>query len=626
MVARSIRPDIDVGRITRVFNGGGHPTAASAVISKSNLQKVEKRLKKILHRMIRPRVRGHDIMTSPVHTLEIQPGMTLQDAFDHMYKVGHFNLPIVRDDHLVGLVDRRDVDKAKNHNYLNAPLEVYMSSPVITGTPDMSIHQLQNLMMEKSVGCLPLLEDNKVVGIVTRSDVLEAIYQRDLSAIHRKKRPLDQIKRLPRFLRDLLKTCGRVGDRLGMAVYVVGGFVRDLLMEVENLDVDLVVEGDGMLYGESLGRALKGNVRVHEKFGTATVSLPGGMHVDVATSRTEYYTRPAALPEVMESSIKQDLFRRDFTINAMAVRLNRKFFGELLDFFGCRRDLKNGVVRIIHPMSFVDDPTRIFRAVKFEQRYHFHMDQSTENLLKNALSSNIFQLVSPQRLRNELLEILEEPRPLPAIRRMEQLKILRLIHRDIHLDSRMVDVIEAVSATLLQFNHLVKSEEVKKWILYFNALVMRLPRDEVEKIAERFKVGGQLAARAGFDRDRLHKIIHTLCSRRIRPSEICRTLEGLSMETLLFLMARSRTRVVKTRVLKYINTLRHIRPIITGNELKRWGVEPGPHYKEILSILFDQQLDEKVTSVEGARDYFLDHLIHLSCRGNSQGCHPGECK
>jgi len=611
MVARSIRLAIDVSRITRFFGGGGHPTASSAVIRNMPPAQVEQKLKSVLKRSIKPQLRAADIMSTPVKTLELRPDMSMKEAFEHMHRLGHFHLPIIKDGRLEGIIERRDIDKAEHHGYGNAPLEVYMSRPVITTNPDASIFHLQNMMMEKGIGCLPVLNGSALVGIVTRSDVLEAVYRREMDGMHSKKRPLDQIKKLPRFLRDILKTCGRVGDRLHVSVYAVGGFVRDLLMEVENLDIDLVVEGDGMLFGESLARMLKGKAKVHEKFGTSTVALPGGMHVDVATSRTEYYTRPAALPEVMESSIKQDLYRRDFTINAMALRLNRKFFGELLDFFGCRKDLRSGIVKVLHPMSFVDDPTRILRAVKFEQRFHFRMDQATENLLKDALASNAFKGVSSERIRNELLEILEEPRPLAAIRRMDQLRILRIISPGLSLDSRMVEIIESITATLVQFDAIVKREEVTRWILYFNALVMRLEPAEIREIADRFKVSSAIASRASFDRDQVHAIIRTLCSRTLAPSELYRSLDGLKIETLLFLMARTRMRIVRSRIVHFINTLRHVKPVITGSELKRWGVEPGPAYKKILAALLDAQLDRRFSSPEGAREFFQQRLSPL---------------
>jgi tRNA nucleotidyltransferase (CCA-adding enzyme) len=614
LVARSIRESIDVNRVANFFDGGGHPSAASAVIRNMPLVEVEEKLKKVLKRNVHPLVRAADIMTKPVQTLNLTDKMTLNDAYEYMHKVGCFHLPIIKDGKLVGIVDRRDVEKAGRHGYGNAPLEIYMSKPVVTARPDASIYHLQNLLMEKGVGSLPIMEDDRLIGIVTRSDVLEAIYQRDLSgAKRREKRPVNQLKTLPMFLRNILKKAGMVGDRLGMGVYVVGGFVRDLLLGVENLDVDIVVEGDGMLFGKKFAEELCGRVKIHERFGTSIVVLPDGMHIDVATSRTEFYTRPAALPEVLESSIKQDLFRRDFTINAMAIRLNRKFFGELLDFFGCRKDLRNGVVRVLHPMSFIDDPTRILRAVKFEQRYHFRMDQSTENLLKDALSHNIFEKVSAERLRNEFIEILEESRPLPAIKRMNHLKILKLIHPDINLNSRMVEVFNSVSATLLQFREIVETEDVKVWVIYFNILVMYLTVEDIEKIGEKFRIPSDIVKRISFDRKQVQEIFRTLADRDIHKGDIHRALRGLSLETLIFLIARSKLRIIRTRIVYYLTKLRHIKPIITGKTLIEWKLEPGPAFRKILELLFESQLDGLFTTEEGAKELYetrLKALVH----------------
>lgn len=611
IVARSIRPAINVERILKFFGGGGHSTAASAVMKNMSLPDVERRLKTALKSTIEPQVRASDIMTSPVQTLEITDGMTLNEAFEYMRKIGRFNLPITKEGKLVGLVDRKDLDKARIHNYGNAPLHVYMSTPVMTSTPDASIFQLQDILMEKGIGCLPILDRGKMVGIVTRQDVLEAVHNRDLKSYRREDRTIDKVKRLPKHIRDLLKVCGHVGDELKMSVYVVGGFVRDLIMGAENLDIDIVVEGDGMLYGEHLARKLGGRVKIHEKFGTAVVVLPNGMHIDAASSRTEYYTRPAALPEVMKSSIKQDLYRRDFTINALAIRLNRRYFGELLDFFGCRKDIRNGVIRVLHPMSFIDDPTRILRAVKFEQRYQFRMDPSTVNLLKDALSQDIFNMVSPERLRNEFIEILEESRPLPAVKRMEELRILRLMNKNIHLDSRMVEAFEAVAGLLVQFNDLMQKEGAKSWIVYFSIIVMRLEPYEIMDIAERFRVPNNIISRTSFDKERIHEVIRTICSRSLKTSELYRNLENLSLETMIFMMARVRMAGVGNRVARFLNELRHIKPMVTGRELMEWGIEPGPSYKDILYHLFNAQLDDKFTTIEGAKEFLESRLRFL---------------
>ncbi|MCE1246376.1 MAG: CBS domain-containing protein [Firmicutes bacterium] len=610
MAARSIRPAIDVNHVMKFFGGGGHATASSAVVKGLSLTDIENKLKKALQRSVIPQTSARDMMSHPVKTIELKEDTSLNNAFEAMQRFGHFSLPVMKDGKLTGIIDRIDVDKARSHGYGNAPLSVYMSKPVVTSQADVSVFQLQSIMMEKGVSCLPILDGENLVGIVTRQDVLEAIHKRDLKA-HKIEKPIDRLKKLPEHIRELLITCGKIGDKLKMPVYVVGGFVRDLLLGVENLDIDLVAEGDGILFGEYLAKHLGGRHKFHEKFGTSIVILPDEMHIDVASSRTEYYTRPAALPEVTESSVKQDLYRRDFTINALAIRLNRRYYGEVLDFFGCRKDLANGVVRVLHPMSFLDDPTRILRAVKFEQRYQFRMDPGTENQLRDALSKNIFDHVSAERIRNEFIEILQEARPLPTVKRMDQLKILRLIHKNINLDSRMIEVFEAATGAIVQFSELLKKEGAKSWIIYFNVLVMRLEPNEIKEIGERFHVPGDIISRVSFDKNRIHEIIRVLCSRNLKTSEIYRILDGLSIETMIFIIARTRMRGVGTRILQYLNNIRHIKPLITGETLKKWGITAGPAYKEILRILFDAQLDGQIKTESGAREFYESRLKSL---------------
>ena len=172
---------------------------------------------------------------------------------------------------------------------------------------------------------------------------------------------------------------------MGFHAHLVGGFVRDLLLRIDNFDIDIVIEGDGIRFAKELARRFGARTRVHKEFGTAKVLFPGGFKVDVASARLEYYRAPAALPIVEHSSLKLDLYRRDFTINTLAISLNTNTFGELIDFFGAQRDIKEKSIRVLHSLSFVEDPTRVFRAVRFEQRFRFHIGKFTVNLIKNAV-------------------------------------------------------------------------------------------------------------------------------------------------------------------------------------------------------------------------------------------------
>ena len=209
---------------------------------------------------------------------------------------------------------------------------------------------------------------------------------------------------------DIIKIVGKIADELKVPAYIVGGPVRDKLLGIENLDLDFVVEADGIKFAEALNKTLKGKLTVYKAFGTATIELKG-KRIDIVTARKETYKRPAAYPAVKPGRIKDDLFRRDFTINAMAIAVNKKGLGRLVDFYNGRKDLKKGLIRVLHDKSFMDDPTRIFRAVRFSVRFGFKIEPHTKKLMKEAVSDGLLGEVNAGRIRKEVESFLKEKNP-----------------------------------------------------------------------------------------------------------------------------------------------------------------------------------------------------------------------
>ncbi|MGE5843989.1 MAG: CCA tRNA nucleotidyltransferase [Syntrophaceae bacterium] len=231
-------------------------------------------------------------------------------------------------------------------------------------------------------------------------------------------------ERLSPALQDVLLEAGTLAREMGYRAYIVGGAVRDVLMGLQSLDVDIVAEGEGIRFARSLAGRLRARVKSYERFGTATLTFPDGTKVDIATARTETYERPAALPRVTPGSIRDDMFRRDFTVNAMAVSLMPGDFGRLLDDFGGYRDIRQRRIRALHERSFIDDPTRIFRAVRFEKRLDFRIVRSTEQWIAEALSRPLLEELEDYRIATELRLILGEPDPAGMLRRLSDLGII----------------------------------------------------------------------------------------------------------------------------------------------------------------------------------------------------------
>jgi tRNA nucleotidyltransferase (CCA-adding enzyme) len=237
----------------------------------------------------------------------------------------------------------------------------------------------------------------------------------------------DLLRRLP--VLPVLRDAGRCAEEMGFSAYAVGGFVRDLFLQRETLDVDVVIEGDGIAFASRFSADNGAHLLIYERFRTANLVLPGGFKIDIATARTEMYERPAALPLVMPGSIRDDLFRRDFSINTLAVCLNPDRFGRLLDLFQAREDIRKGSIRILHEKSFVDDPTRIFRAARFEKRFDFSMEDVTKRCAVDAVSSGLIEKLSGYRIASELRLILKEKDPLSTIQRLEELGVLPPVTR-----------------------------------------------------------------------------------------------------------------------------------------------------------------------------------------------------
>ncbi len=408
-------------------------------------------------------------------------------------------------------------------------------------------------------------------------------------------------EKLPGYIYQLLEYIGETGDRVGCPAFVVGGFVRDLLIGRPNLDVDVVAEGDGIAFAQAFAEARDGEVKHHKRFGTAVVTLSDGFKMDVATARMEVYDHPGALPSVKPSSIRDDLRRRDFTINAMAIVLNEPRFGELVDFFGGRSDLENGWVRILHDLSFADDPTRIFRAIRFEQRHGFSLEHRTEKLLEQAVADDFLRTITGQRLRNEILLILKEEEPVPIIRRMERFDLMKYIHPRIRISDDLVELFRRTGDTLEWWNSTSAHNELGPALLNLIALTDQLSAAEAEDVSKRLVLRKKYNEALKASKMLLPDIVRRLCQVKDTPSEIYKALRGLPLEVLLFAMAKAYE--IRDSIEYYLTETRNINPLVNGNDLRRLGYPEGPLYTQILDSTFAAQLDGLIADKDEAIEF-----------------------
>ena len=609
LVARSRSPDVDVGRICASLGGGGHAYAASASIKNKTVTQVKEELFALLYSQINPQIRIRQLMSKPA--VSVEEDQSIAKAAEIMTRYGLKALPVVKPGtkSCVGVLEHDIMDKAVKHGLGDFAVDEYMIRDPATVTPDTDLYPLMEIILGRRQRLVPVVENEELTGVVTRTDLVNTIVQEparipeSLLPERKRERNIAALvrERLPRELVALLKSIGELGRDLGLAVYVVGGFVRDLLLHQPNFDVDLVVEGDGIAFAEAMAKTFGGRAKSHPKFKTAVVVLEDGRRIDVATARLEYYEYPAALPTVELSSIKMDLYRRDFTINALAVHLNPDRFGELADFFGAQRDIKDRVVRVLHSLSFVEDPTRILRAIRFSERYNFRIGTQTERLIKNALQHNFFHKLSGSRLFHELTLILGEETPLSCLRRMQHYKLLSAIHPLLSLDPSKETLLLATDNVIKWYRLLYIDPKPKTWLVFFLALCSGLDDEQFGVIATRLsfskKVRTEISGLRHAVRDAAHRLYNWEYL-KLPVSELYFLLTPLPLEGALYLMARNPKESIQKHISLFLTKLRDTQIEITGDDIMRMGVEPGPRYARILRAVTAAAVDGVAISRE----------------------------
>ena len=432
LIGRSRVAEVHVGELFQEFGGGGHAFAASATVRDMTLVQLLGRLEKVLPLHVHSQVTARDLMTSPVKAIAAEA--TIDEARNLIGRFDFNALPVLNEDQqVVGIITRRIVEKAAYHKLAKLLVREVMNSDFETVSPDAPPEVLQRGIVEHNQRCIPVLDAGELVGVVTRTDLFRhmlgarrqdwedegPVQYRGLQLKQKNLRRLLETQ-LPTFVKGLLKQLGTVAEEQGVKIFLVGGFVRDLLLRQRNLDVDVVVEGDGISFARAFAATAKCRVREHEKFGTAVIVFPDGFKIDIASARLEYYASPAALPNVEHASIRHDLYRRDFTINTLTISLSPDDYGQLLDFFGVQRDLKDKTIRVLHNLSFIEDPTRLFRAIRFEQRLGFRIGRQTERLMRSAVRMKLVRKVGGPRILNELEQLLDEPQVVAALERLDQ--------------------------------------------------------------------------------------------------------------------------------------------------------------------------------------------------------------
>jgi tRNA nucleotidyltransferase (CCA-adding enzyme) len=608
LVARSRIEEVNVGEIAAAFGGGGHATAAAATLRDMDLPEAEKKLLDYLGKRIQPLRLARELMSFPVKTVQMQE--TIEHAGELLTRYNINVLPVVDDGRVAGLITRQVIEKAAFHGFKDSPVTDYMTTEFAVVTPQTPLTKIQDLVVGNNQRFLPVLEKGKLAGAITRTDLLRwlsarsnqltpSLAESDFFAAEPRKRAILKImeERLPPAVMQLLKNIGRRAGDMGLQAYAVGGFVRDLLLRNENFDIDVVVEGDGIRLARALAEEGKGELRVHRRFGTATLRLSDRYRLDLATARLEYYEHPGALPQVEHSSIKLDLYRRDFTVNALAIHLHPDHFGELIDFFGGQKDLKERVIRVLHNLSFVEDPTRVFRALRFEQRIGFQIARQTHMLMENAARMELFGRLSGKRLFRELVLCLSEEKPLPVLKRLRDYGLLSIFHPSLKIDRSFEARFQRLEEVVSWYRLLFTGEKFEPWMVGFLGLTDGMAEKEVEPLLDRLALPEKFRTTFLLRRRTALQVARRLSSSPAPGrSDIFFLLDPLPAEFLLYAMGRAEEEGVKKAISLYFTELKRARVSLAGKDLKKMGFIPGPIYTEILHALLRGRLEGKISS------------------------------
>jgi len=630
LVARSTTDQIDVAEITSFYNGGGHSKAAAALIKKENLKSeilsdFVKTFQKDVKKYIKPAITVKQIMSKK--PLTIGPQTTAKEAFDLMQRFGYEGYPVIEKDQVLGLLIRRAVDRSLAHK-MNLSASSLMEAGNYSVYPDDSLDELQQVMADSGWGQIPVVDpvSRQVIGIVTRTDLLKNLADREIRKMKHSNLSEQMEFLLPASRIRLLKTISAAAKELNLPIYLVGGFARDLILKKPSLDMDFVVEGDAIQLAEALSNKFGGQFTCHKKFGTATwrivesnlkvmdsqlnekdimnVHLPDS--VDLISARTEYYEKPTALPTVKKGSIKLDLHRRDFTINTLAIRLDGSHFGDLYDYWGGLNDLKKKKVRVLHSLSFVDDPTRLLRAIRFEQRFGFSIESRTLELMREA--KGLLLDVSGDRIRHELDPILEEPKAVEMFVRMDELGLLQEIHPKFQWNPPIYEDLKTYFTKKIPDEwkilevHLLSS--LKKTGAYL-ILLGRIERNDLKKIIHRLRFIRQLEEMLLSTNELWFELDDI---KDMTPSQISRKLDKFPPIVVYCVYLMTKNPDMRDILLKYATKWKWMAPYTDGNVLKSMGLAPGPIFGEILGALRDAWINGKVTSeIEEKR--YLEKLI-----------------
>ncbi|MCR5347596.1 MAG: CBS domain-containing protein [Fretibacterium sp.] len=629
IIARSTQDVLNVKEFLVPYGGSGHLQAGAATLDVCDPRELLEEIEEKLHVAIPPMLLVSDIMTSPV--IAVSPDAHVDEAYRTMLRYGLKSLPVAKGEgEVVGIMTRNDLDKAHLHGLDRAHIRDFMTEGVISLPAAASIDEAHRMMATYGFEKMPVMDNGRLVGMLARSDLVRALYRsgqfagsgplHDSGFLWMENVSSLMEKAFPGETLSLLHRIGARAESMGMRAYLVGGTVRDILLGVENTDIDISVEGDA----EKLVRSWDEpgcRSTVHGRYNTGTIIFPNGEKVDVATARREFYEYAAALPTVQSDSLKQDLGRRDFTVNAMSISLSKDDWGTLMDNFGGRADLRDGLLKILHNLSFVEDPTRILRGVRLEQRLNMRFEDNTLRLLQSGVRGGLLECLSAPRVRVELEIIAREKCFRKIALRMQELGIWESLFPGMRIDpaargaleNGMEQRLRAMESLLPGAAELGLDLRGMDWLVGMAIVFTDSPADIRSAAMDRMSL-------TAAERKELNLCfsgwpqVERLCSfgsknkKPPRNSEIYLFFRDYDSVPLLYWMTCLRSREAQQLIVEHIRTWTPLRGELTGRDLQEMGLRGREVGKTLLGIRL-ARMDGYITSREGEVGYVQSRLL-----------------
>lgn len=619
IVARSVEGILNVKEFLAPYGGSGHYQAGSATISDRDPQELLAEIESKLAGAITPMMKVSDIMTSPV--IAVGTDAKVDEAYRTMLRFGVKSLPVISEaGEVVGMMTRKDLDKAHLHGLDRANISDFMTQGIISLSNEASIDEAHRMMATYGFEKMPVLDsDGKLAGTLSRATLLKALYHSGQYAGEDTKRDsagflwVENVAHLMEesFSLKTLSLLRRVGAKahdLGMRAYLVGGTVRDVLMGVKNTDIDISVEGDAeklvMSWDEPGCKST-----LHGRYKTGTITFPDGEKVDVATARREFYEYAAATPTVQNSSLRQDLGRRDFTVNAMSISLSEDDWGTLTDNYGGRADLKDRLLKVLHNLSFVEDPSRVLRGIRLEQRLNMRFEDNTMRLLKSAVKGGLLELLSTTRIRAELESDAKESGFRKIVARMQELGVWESLFPGVTVTDNAVKRLRMMAHYIPQMKKHGIDFKGMEWIVKM-AIVLTDSKPEV-----RFSVMDRMSLNPN-ERDNLTKCftqwpnVEKFCSSRknVKNSEVYMFLKDYGSVPVLYWITCLKSPASRRLLAEHMELWMSYKGVLTGKDLQAMGLK-GKAIGDALSTIKLAIIDGEISSHEDEVKYVREKIL-----------------